>query len=142
MLIVSVRVLVFLFGLGLVTYTLISAIRTFVLPRSAPDPLTRAVGLGMRQFFDLRLRWAQTYLERDRVLELYAPFSLLSLPPVWLTLILVGYMGIYWALGVSSWYEALRDSGSALFTLGFAPVDGVLTTLLMFSEATIGLVLV
>ena len=142
MLSVIVRVLVFLAGLGLVTYTLISAIRTFVLPRSAPDPLTSAVGMVVRWVFELRLRGAQTYLERDRVLELYAPLSLLSLPPVWLALILVGYMGIYWALGVHSWYEALRDSGSALLTLGFAPVDGVLTTLLMFSEATIGLILV
>lgn len=142
MLIIIVRGLVFLLGLSLVIYTLVSAIRTFVLPRSAPDWLTRTVSLGVRWFFDLRLRRTQTYLERDRVLELYAPLSLLSLPPVWLTLILVGYMGMYWALGVSSWYEALRDSGSALLTLGFAPVDGVLTTLVMFSEATIGLMLV
>src|SRR5947208_2378839 len=142
MLNVIVRVLAFLLGFSLVTYTLVSAIRTFVLPRSAPDRLTSAVFAGMRQLFDLRLRRAQTYRERDRVLELYAPLSLLSLPPVWLALILVGYMGIYWALGVSSWYEALRDSGSALLTLGFAPVDGVLTTLFMFSEATIGLILV
>jgi len=142
MFIVIVRVLVFLLGLSLVTYTLVSAIRTFVLPRSAPDRLTRAVFAGMRQFFDLRLRRTQADLERDRVLELYAPLSLLSLPPVWLGLILVGYMGIYWALGVPSWYEALRTSGSALLTLGFAPVDGVLTTLFTFSEAIIGLILV
>jgi len=142
MLMVSVRVLVFLLGLSLVMYTLLSAIRTFVLPRSAPDRLTRAVFVGMRQCFDLRLRRTQTYRERDRVLELYAPLSLLALLPVWLALVLVGYMGIYWALGVTSWYEALRDSGSALLTLGFAPVDGVLTTLFMFSEATLGLILV
>ena len=96
----------------------------------------------MRWLFTLRLRRTHTYLERDRVLELYAPLSLLSLPPVWLMLVLGGYMGMYWALGVSSWYEAFRDSGSALLTLGFAPVDGVLTTMLMFSEATLGLILV
>ena len=83
----------------------------------------------MRWLFTLRLRRTHTYLERDRVLELYAPLSLLSLPPVWLMLVLAGYMGIYWALGISSWYEAFRDSGSALLTLGFAPVDGVLTDL-------------
>jgi len=66
---------------------------------------------------------------------------LLSLPPVWLALVLVGYMGMYWALGVSSWYTAFRNSGSALLTLGFAAADGVLPTLLMFSEATLGLIL-
>ena len=137
-----VHVLVFLLGLSLVTSTVVSAMRTFVLPRSAPDLLTRAVFGGMRWLFTLRLRRTHTYLERDRVLELYAPLSLLSLPPVWLMLVLGGYMGLYWALGVSSWYEAFRDSGSALLTLGFAPVDGILTTLLMFSEATLGLILV
>ncbi|HSX77121.1 MAG TPA: hypothetical protein VLQ80_00920 [Candidatus Saccharimonadia bacterium] len=136
-----VHVLVFLLGLSLVISTVVSAMRTFVLPRSAPDLLTRAVFGGMRWFFTMRLRRTHTYLERDRVLELYAPLSLLSLPPVWLMLVLGGYMGMYWALGVSSWYEAFRDSGSALLTLGFAPVDGVLTTLLMFSEAILGLLL-
>ena len=38
-----VHVLVFLLGLGLVAATVVSAIRTFVLPRSAPSLLTRAV---------------------------------------------------------------------------------------------------
>src|SRR5216684_6454596 len=114
MLLVIVHVVVLLLGLSLVTATVVSAMRTFVLPRSAPDLLTRAVFGGMRWLFTLRLRRTHTYLERDRVLELYAPLSLLSLPPTWLALVLVGYMGMYWGLGVSSWYEALRDSGSAL----------------------------
>jgi len=136
-----VHVLVFLLGLGLVAATVVSAIRTFVLPRSAPSLLTRAVFAAMQRLFTLRVRWMQTYRERDRGLELYAPFSLLSLPPVWLALVLVGYMGMYWALGLSSWYAAFRNSGSALLTLGFAAADGVLPTLLMFSEATLGLIL-
>jgi hypothetical protein len=136
-----VHVLVFLLGLGLVTSTVIPAIRTFVLPRSAPSLLTRAVFAAMQRLFTLRVRWMQTYRERDRGLELYAPLSLLSLPPVWLALVLVGYIGMYWALGVSSWYTAFRNSGSALLTLGFAAADGVLPTLLMFSEATLGLIL-
>lgn len=142
MLLMIVRVLVVLLGLSLVTATVVSAMRAFVLPRSAPDRLTRAVFVGMRWLFTLRLRRTQTYLERDRVLELYAPLSLLSLPPTWLALVLVGYMGLYWALGVSSWYDAFRTSGSALLTLGFASGDGVLATVLMFSEATLGLMLV
>ena len=75
-----VHVLVFLLGLSLVTSTVVSAMLTFVLPHSAPDLLTRAVFGGMRWLFPLRLRRTHTYLERDRVLELYAPLSLLSLP--------------------------------------------------------------
>jgi hypothetical protein len=133
---------VFVLGVSLVVTTVVSAIRAFVLPRSAPDFLTRAVFATMRRLFTLRVRRTQTYHERDRRLELYAPLSLLSLPPVWLTFVLVGYMAMYWALGVASWYEAFRHSGSALLTLGFAAAEGVLPTLLMFSEAILGLILV
>ena len=53
----------------------------------------------------------------------YAPVSLLALPVVWLALVLVGYMGMFWALGVSSWWLAFTVSGSSLLTLGFAQVD-------------------
>ena len=87
-----VHVLVFLLGLSLVISTVVSAMRTFVLPRSAPDLLTRAVFGGMRWLFTLRLRRTHTYLERDRVLELYAPLSLLSLPPAWLSVLAFGVL--------------------------------------------------
>ena len=61
--------LVFLLGLGLVAATVVSALRTFVLPRSAPSLLTRAVFAAMQRLFTLRVRWMQTYRERDRGLE-------------------------------------------------------------------------
>ena len=80
MLLILLQVLVFTVGIVIVIGILVSAIRTFVLPRSAPSQLDRIVFLGMRRLFDLRLHWTGTYLERDRILALYAPFSLLALP--------------------------------------------------------------
>jgi hypothetical protein len=136
-----IRPLVFILGLALVASTLTSAIRTFVLPRSAQDQITRAVFVVIRRLFSVRLRWARTYAERDQVLALYAPIGLLTLPPAWLALVLLGYMGMYWALGVPFW-NAFRASGSSLLTLGFETVSGLPGTILMFSEATIGLILV
>ena len=47
---------VFALGFALFAVTLTSAVKTFVLPRSATDGLTRAVFLVMRRAFDLRLR--------------------------------------------------------------------------------------
>ena len=76
------------------------------------------------------------------MMALYAPITLLLLPAVWLVLVLVGYMGMFWAIGVSSWRMAFKVSGSSLLTLGFAQVDELPGTVLSFSEATIGLVLV
>ena len=61
---------------------------------------------------------------------------------LWLILVWIGYAGMFWAVGVPTWYQAFRDSGSSLLTLGFAPVEGAAQTLLAFSEATVGLILI
>jgi hypothetical protein len=136
------RFLVFILGLAIVAGTLYSAIETFVLPRSANDPLTRVVFLSIRRLFDLRTKRARSYEERDRIMAFYAPIGLLSLPPVWLILILLGYMGMFWASGVPSWRDAFATSGSSLLTLGFMPLVDLPKQMLAFSEATIGLGLV
>jgi hypothetical protein len=137
-----VRVVAFLAGLALVLFTLYSAIETFVLPRSANDPLTRVVFLSIRWIFNLRTGRARSYEERDRVMAFYAPISLLTLPPVWLILVLLGFMGMFWAIGGGSWRAAFAMSGSSLLTLGFAALDDLPRQILAFSEATIGLGLV
>ncbi|HLF27645.1 MAG TPA: hypothetical protein VJG32_15020 [Anaerolineae bacterium] len=136
------RLIVFILGIAVVSATILSAIHTFVLPRSANVLITRIVFRTVRRVFELRLRRAQTYADRDRIMALYAPFGLLALPFAWLVLVLIGYMGMFRALGIGSWYEAFRTSGSSLLTLGFAAVDGLWLTMLAFSEAAIGLVLV
>jgi hypothetical protein len=140
--VIVLRLLVFLLGLALIAATLLSAVKTFVLPRSAPDQIVRWVFVLIRRVFDFRLRWAHSYSERDRVMAFFAPISLLALVPVWLALILAGYAGMYWSLGEKTWSEAILLSGSSLLTLGFAATEDLLRTLLSFSEATIGLILI
>ncbi len=135
-------ILAFVGGAALVAATLLSAIRTFVLPRSAPDRLSSVVFLAVRLGFRLRLMRSLDYSERDRVMAFYAPVRLLALPPVWRTLVLTGYSGILWAIGLPSWGAALRLSGSSLLTLGFADVGGFLQNDVMFTEAALGLALV
>ncbi len=137
-----VQALGFIVGLFMVLWTLASAIRTFVLPRSAPDRLTSLVFLGVRRLFDLRLFRARSYEQRDRTMAFFAPVSLLMLVPVWLILVLVGYTLMFWALGFDSWTGAFTVSGSSLLTLGFATVRDIPTTILAFSEAAIGLILI
>src|SRR5207253_4906495 len=71
-----------------------------------------------------------------------APFGLLMLPAVWVALVMAGYTGIYWGLGVDPLREAFMVSGSSLLTLGFERAPTLITTVLAFSEAAIGLTLV
>jgi len=140
--ILVVRLAVFIAGLAIVAGTFLSAVRTFVLPRSAPDQLTRVIFLLVRRLFDLVLKRTVSYDDRDRVMALFAPLGLLSLLPAWLICVLAGYTGMFWAIGVSGWRMAFRASGSSLLTLGFAPLETLGETILAYSEATLGLILV
>jgi hypothetical protein len=119
--------------------TAVSAVHTLVVPRGTPVLITRWVMAATRALFDLRLRSARTYQERDRVLVMFAPATLLALPFVWLTLILAGFTGVYWSLGVQPWHVALLDSGSSLLSLGFHQPGSVLTGVLQLVEALCGL---
>ena len=136
------RVLALVLGGVIVYSTLLSAIRTFVLPRSENVFLTRLVFQTIFKVFSLGLRWKRTYPQQDRLMAFFSPIALLLLPIVWLTLITVGYTGVYWALGGETLYDAFLLSGSSLLTLGFAPVDNLIQMLLAFSEATLGLIMV
>ena len=119
-----------------------SALITFVLPRSAPEAITRFWFRFLRRLFDLRLRWAKDYLTQDRVMALYAPLALLSLLPIWLVIVTIGFGCLYWATGLVSRMEDLILSGSSLLTLGFARGETFTHDLLAFAEATLGLILV
>jgi len=125
-----------------VARTLLSAIRTLVLPRSFNDAMTRVVFIAVFLLFRIRLRGARTYAQRDQIVALFAPLALLALPPTWLALVLAGYMGMFWALGVATWREAFVLSGSSLLTLGIEQPVGLANIALSFSEAAIGLILV
>lgn len=137
-----IQVLAFLVGAAIVAFTVFSAIETFVLPRSANDPLTRFVFVRVNGLFRLWTKRSMTYEERDRRMAFFAPVALLVLPPVWLILVMIGYTGMFWAIGVPTLRQALVASGSSLLTLGFASLNDLGQDLLAFTEATIGLMLI
>lgn len=136
------HLLLFAAGVALVARVLFSATITFVLPRSAPDRITRGVFRAVRRLFDLRVTRLTTYESRDRAMALYAPTALLLLLPTWIALVILGYIAIFRALGAESWLAAFKLSGSCLLTLGFADAKDPASILASFSEATIGLILV
>lgn len=134
--------LAFLVGLVIVVTTIYSAVETFVLPRSANDPLTRIVFRVIFYIFSLGMRNTRAYADRDRVMAFFAPVALLTLPPVWIFLVMIGYTFIFWSVGYGSWIQALEVSGSSVLTLGFVTVNSFPQYLITFSEALIGLILI
>jgi hypothetical protein len=138
---VVVRQVVFVAGVVVVVATFGSAVRTVVIPRGIPARLSRFVFFQMRRIFRLRARPKHPYERRDRIMALYGPVSLLALLITWLTLVLTGYAGIYWGMGGRSVREAFALSGSSVLTLGFERPDDLPTTVAVFSEAAVGLIL-
>ena len=139
---VAVSTAIFFAGFLLVVVALNAAVKTVVLPRSAPVMLTNLVFRGMRFLLGPGTHAARSYEARDRVMAFYAPISLLLLPISWLLFVMLGYTGMFWSLGVRPWSAAFKVSGSSLLTLGFSDVNRLDTILLAFSEATLGLGLV
>jgi hypothetical protein len=136
---IVLRVLAGILGAITVVGTFGSAIRTVVLPRAIPSRLSRVVFLSMRALFRIRASPKRSYEDRDRVMALYGPVTLIVLGLTWLSTTFVGYIGIFWSLGGRTLTQAMRLSGSSLLTLGFdRPVD-LAPTALAFTEAAFGL---
>jgi hypothetical protein len=131
----------FALGIGIVLRVLLAAVRFFLLPRSARDRLAAVFFVTWRRLFYLAARRAKSYDQVDRIMALFAPISLITMPAFLLGLVTLGYTLIYWGLGVHSLYDAYALSGSSLTTLGFARHDGTLIITLTFSEAGIGVTL-
>ncbi len=138
---VIARGLVFGGGALVVIATFGSAVRTVILPRGIPARLGRVVFISIRSLFRLRIGRNASYERRDRVMAAYAPTSLLMLLVVWISLVLVGYTGMFWGVGGRSVRQAFTLSGSAILTLGFERPPDIPATVLAFSEAALGLIL-
>lgn len=136
----ALRILAFTTGALAVLATVGSAVRSVVLPRGVRAKLSRFVFRATRALFNLRAG-SGNYARTDRVMALYAPVTLLVLVLVWESVVLTGYAAMYWALESISWGEAFTVSGSSLLTLGTAKAQTPFGTVLMFTEAGFGLLL-
>jgi hypothetical protein len=130
-------------GVGIVAVIIVldAALRTFVLPRGAPVLFTYLVFRAVRAVLGLIARPRRSYEFRDRVMALYAPLALLTFPAVALVIVFLAFTCFFEALETGSWHDALLESGSSLFTLGFQRPAGLGSALIAFTEAAIGLAL-
>ena len=138
---IALHALAFVAGAVLVVWTLYSALVTVVLPRGESATLTRVVFLSWRRVFVFFADRARAFETEDRIMALFAPIALLTLPFAWLVLVLLGYWGMFWGLGGVSLRGAFVEAGS-LFTFTFQAPPGIAQTILTYTEAALGLGLV
>jgi len=134
--------LVFIFGLIVAIGTFFSALSTFVLPRSASSFVNRILFGALRRIFEKLMSLHNGYEKKEAIFAYYAPIGLLMLVPTWYILMASGYAAMYWSLGAGDVFTSFKLSGSSLLTLGFETSSNFLINLLVFSEATLGLILV
>ncbi len=138
---IVVRVGLVAVGIAVVVWVLDAAIRTFVLPRGSAVRLTRWIATVNTRVFRMIGREAHSYERRDKVMALYGPITLLTLPAVWLAMILVAFAAIFVGVDDVAVGTATRYSGSALFTLGFMTSETNPAVAVVFVESAIGLAL-
>jgi len=129
----ALHVLEIAVGILVVAATLGSAIKTVV--------ITRVVFLVMRRVYLVLAPPSAPYERRDRVLASYAPVSLVAVLVAWLALVFGGYVLLFMGAEGLGVLDAAELSGSSLFTPGIARPDTVGGTLLVFTEAALGLFL-
>lgn len=137
------RILSFLAGLCIIFATASSLIRTTVLPRGLASRLSVFVGRRFVYGTIRRLSYRyESYEAKDKLLAFGAPMALLALLATWLTLFLLGYALMLWPVTQTTFFQALRESGSSLFTLGFASQDRVAASIVDFLAALSGLIVI
>ncbi len=138
---IVIHAVVFILGFLGAARTILSAVRTFVVPRGDNDRVTRFAFRSIRKVFALVARPSRPYEERDRVMAYYGPIALMLLPAYWLVLLALSFAAMFWAIGLAA-DDAIVASGSSLLTLGFDRPRAPGGDLLAFGEAAIGLALV
>src|ERR1700759_76343 len=82
---IVVRVVVAVIGTLVVGFTLSSALQSVVVPRAGVSRLTWFHFVWIQRVFNHIANPGRPFLERDRILAVYAPFALVTLPAAWVT---------------------------------------------------------
>jgi hypothetical protein len=129
-------------GLMVVLGTLMSVAGTLVVPRAINSPITRLVEWFLDVVFLFMARRLRSFDRRDRLLAWQAPLSLLFRLAVWLGILIVGFALLLLPSLKGHLGQAFSESGSSIFTLGYAvPASGDSTTIEYLAAFT-GLVVI
>jgi hypothetical protein len=137
----ALDIVLFAAGLVVVVVTLVSTVRSTMLPRGVPTMIGRFVTLGLRVIFKVRAGRSPSYERRDRIMAMFGPVNLLALLAAWLLLIIAGFVLMYLGTGVRPLANAVELSGSSVFTLGTTAAHGFAAVTLTYTEAGLGLLL-
>ncbi|MGH3198164.1 MAG: hypothetical protein ACRDNT_20110 [Streptosporangiaceae bacterium] len=135
------RVVAAVIGGLLVLASVSSVTGTLIVSRSVSSRLTRWVDRMVDGAYQQVVRRAADYRRLDRLLATQAAAILLAQLAAWLIVAYVGFALLLWPFAARGVVSAFTDSGSSLFTLGFAVPAGAAPAVIVFLAAAIGLVI-
>jgi hypothetical protein len=135
------RVVAAVIGGLLVLASAASVTGTLIVSRSVSSRLTRWVDRTVDWAYQLVGPHAADYRRRDRLLATQAAAILLCQLAAWLIVAYVGFALLLWPFATRGLVSAFVDSGSSLFTLGFAVPTGAAPAVIVFLAAATGLVI-
>ena len=127
-----------IFGLFLLVATTLSLLRTVVVPRSLRSVIADSVSRIVIGIAFALARARRTYERRDSVLAWAGPLIIVAQLVTWLLLYLVAYGFLIYGVSGMNLGNSFRESGSSLFTLGFASVNTENQTIIDFLAAATG----
>jgi hypothetical protein len=122
----------------LILWTTVSVLRTLIIPRASLGRIGKTVDTAVDKVFILVTHRMTTYRERDAVLAGQAALYLLTLLATWLGGYLIGFALLLWP-ATHDIGHAFQESGSSMFTLGFAMPSGGTSTAVDVVAAGLGL---
>jgi hypothetical protein len=125
----------FLSGVVIVIATVMSAVRTIVMPHGRSANLTRFLFVTVRRVLSVRRLLPASDGSHHEWQSLYAPLTLVLLPLVWISTSLAGFTLIFWSLGIDEFTRAFKFAGSAMLTIGFADTDRLSLLIATFTAA-------
>lgn len=129
-------------GIAVLVWTWSSVFSVLVVPRGRNTWLTRRISRLVADAFRLAVRRAKTYEAKDRLLAQIGPLTLLVMLLVWLLLFHMGFALVLLLVTGGGWWDAVREAGSSLYTLGFASRPMASVTIVDFLAAATGLIVV
>jgi hypothetical protein len=131
-----------LIGVFLFIATTMSVMRTVVIPRTLRSFISDTVQRVVVGTFIILSKFRRRYPARDGVLSWAGPSTILLQLTTWLALYVITFGLLTYSVSGQGMGDSLRQSGSSLFTLGFATIDRANETIIDFAAAATGPVIV
>ncbi|MGH9017080.1 MAG: hypothetical protein ACRDY1_04955 [Acidimicrobiales bacterium] len=129
-------------GAALLVADLYDLVRALVVPR---PHTTGPVAYGARRARSLLhalVGRLTSFARRDQLLTTFEPVVMLLRLAIWLSAGLVGFALVIWSTGNAAFGHAFIESGSSIFTLGFATESHPAPEVVAFLAAAFGLLVV